>query len=147
MIDLIKIKSEFIESRDKIFNDPALQKNSFKFCVQFSLLVEESILKIFTDKKIECALVSSGSFSRRELSPYSDIDIMFILESIDGKEQCINECVRSLWDCGIEVSHTVRELSDIERFLDEDLHAFTQFFEVSSLFFCSIFKFVTVGLG
>jgi [protein-PII] uridylyltransferase len=37
--------------------------------------------------------------------------------------------ITSLWDGGIEASHTVRELSDIQKYLSTDLHAFTQFFE------------------
>ena len=34
-----------------------------------------------------------------------------------------------MWDGGIEASHTVRELSDIQKYLSTDLHTFTQFFE------------------
>ncbi len=125
----LKLKEKFFNDRDKIFNDPDLIKDPFKFCVKWSLLVEEYVFLVLKDLKLEYALASVGSFSRRELSPYSDIDIMFILKKVEGAEDSIKECVTKLWDAGIEVSHTVREFSDIERFLEEDLHAFTQFFE------------------
>lgn len=129
MVEKLEIKKQFNEDRQRLFDDEKLLKDSFKFSVRFSLLVEEYIQRILYTKKLEGAVASAGSFSRRELSPYSDIDIMFIFHSVDGNENSINEAVTDLWDCGIEVSHTIREFSDIKKFLKEDLHTFTQFFE------------------
>ena len=128
-MDPLKLKERFFEDRNSIFNDEELLKDPFKFCVKWSLLVEEYIQKILKEIKLNCAVASVGSFSRRELSPYSDIDLMFIFEKVEGHEQTIKDCVTLLWDSGIEVSSTVREFSDIQKFLDEDLHAFTQYFE------------------
>lgn len=125
----LKIKENFLQDRDKIFRDSELIKEPFKFSVSWSLLVEEYILRVLSGMKLECAVASVGSFSRRELSPFSDIDLMFIFEKVNGNEKLIQNCVTNLWDAGIEVSHTVREFSDIKKFLTEDLEAFTQFFD------------------
>ncbi len=125
----LKLKEKFYEDRDRVFYDEELLKDPFKFCITFSLLVEEYIVKSLKEIKLSCAIASVGSFSRRELSPYSDIDIMFIFDKVDGNEKLIKDAVTRLWDSGIEASHTVREYSDIKKFLKEDLHAFTQFFE------------------
>lgn len=133
MINPAEIKQEFIKSRDKLFRNPQLQKDAFRFCVAYSLLVEEHIFMIAGQEKPDFALASAGSFSRRELSPYSDIDIMFIAEKIEDNENQIRDFVRLLWDCGIEVSHTTRDFYDIEKFLNKDLHTFTQFFETRFL--------------
>ncbi|KUG25099.1 uridylyltransferase [hydrocarbon metagenome] len=129
MTKKLEIKKQFNEEKQKLFKDKSLLKDAFKFCVRYSLLVEEYIRRILHDYKIEFAIASAGSFSRRELSPHSDIDLMFICRKVDGNESLINKCVTDLWDCGIEVSHTVRDFNDIMKFLSEDLHAFTQFFE------------------
>lgn len=129
MMDPVKIKEKYFIDRDRVFNDPDLWKDPFQFCIKYSVLVEEYIVKILKGIKLNCAVASVGSFSRRELSPYSDIDIMFIFDSVEGNDDVIKECVTRLWDAGIEVSHTVREYSDIEKFLHSDLHAFTQFIE------------------
>jgi [protein-PII] uridylyltransferase len=125
----LKIKESFIQDREKLFHDSDLVKEPFKFSVRWSLLVEEYILRVLSGVKMECAVASVGSFSRRELSPFSDIDLMFVFEKVKGNEQLIQTCVTNLWDAGIEVSHTVREFSDIKKFLVEDLEAFTQFFD------------------
>jgi len=125
----LKIKESFIQDRDGLFHDSDLIKEPFKFSVRWSLLVEEYILRVLSGVKMECAVASVGSFSRRELSPFSDIDLMFVFENVKGNEKLIQSCVTNLWDAGIEVSHTVREFSDIKKFLEEDLEAFTQFFD------------------
>ncbi|MGE5401732.1 MAG: [protein-PII] uridylyltransferase [Bacteroidota bacterium] len=134
MIDPQEIKKEFIKNRDKLFRNSQLHKDAFKFCVAYSLLVEEHIFMIAGQEKCNFALVSAGSFSRRELSPYSDIDLMFISDKVEDNEKAIENLVRLLWDCGIEVSHTIRDFFDIEKYLNKDLHTFTQFFETRFLF-------------
>ena len=84
-------------------------------------------------KKYNFALASAGSFSRREFSPYSDVDIIFIAESVDDNAKEITELVTRFWDNGLEVSHTVRDFSDIQKYILSDLHTFTQFFETRYL--------------
>jgi [protein-PII] uridylyltransferase len=129
----LKIKEVFIQDRNNIFNDSELLKDAYKFSVSWSLLVENYIRLVLKDAKLDCAVASVGSFSRRELSPYSDIDLMFVFEKVKGNEKLIQKCVTNLWDAGIEVSHTVREFSDIKKFLVEDIEAFTQFFDTRFL--------------
>ncbi len=133
MKESIKIKDEFNKAKETLFAEKLVIQNSFKFCLQFSLLVEEYIVKISRDNKFSCAIVSAGSFSRRELAPFSDIDVMFIFDKVDGHEEEIQLLVTKFWDCGLDISHTVREFSDIKKFLDTDLHAVTQFFETRFL--------------
>ncbi len=129
MKDALKLKEQFLGDRNKLFSNSELLKKPLKFCKEWSILVEEYILRALNEIKPDCAIASVGSFARRELSPYSDIDIMFIFEKVDNDNNLVKICVTTLWDTGIEVSHTVREFSDIKKFLKEDLHAFTQFFE------------------
>ncbi len=125
----LELKKFFYEDRSKIFSNTELIKNAYQFCVQWSILVEEYILKVLSGIKLTCAVASVGSFSRRELAPYSDIDLMFIFEKVEGNDNLIKECITKLWDAGIEVSHTVREFDDIEKFIENDLETFTQFFD------------------
>ncbi len=129
-----EIKQQFNIEKEKLFNNSELIKNAFKLCIEYSLLVEEYIFKVLPNKKVNFVLAAAGSFSRRELSPYSDIDLMFIVEKNSQNNKSIEESVTSLWDIGIEISHTVREFSDIDLFLEDDLTSFTQFFETRFLF-------------
>ncbi|HSD63930.1 MAG TPA: HD domain-containing protein, partial [Ignavibacteriaceae bacterium] len=124
-----KLKQDFREKKEKLFLQHGGRQASLKFSLGYSLLVEEFIRSLAADGRYNFALASAGSFSRRELSPFSDIDLMFITDSVADNEKDIIDIVTKLWDNGIEVSHTVREFSDIHKFIKSDLHTFTQFFE------------------
>src|ERR1035437_4743377 len=127
-------KKDFLKKRNQLFLDNEKNVESLDFSMAYSLLVEDQIRLLTKNKKPGFAIASAGSFSRRELAPYSDIDIIFITESLTGNEKEISELVTSLWDNGIEVSHTVRDFDDISKYLKEDLHTFTQFFEPRLIF-------------
>src|SRR5271170_5734728 len=64
------------------------------------------------------ALVAVGGYGRRELFPFSDVDLMFLL---DGKlaEKDVKDAIRrvnqEMWDCGIRVSPVTRKLAECER--------------------------------
>lgn len=129
----IEVRKYFDEQKNMLTSDSELLKDSFKFCVNYSALVEECIYRISPRKPENIVVVAAGSFARRELSPYSDIDIMFIVPELKGNEEKINNMVTRFWDSGIDVSHTVRDFTDIERFLTENLHSFTQLLETRYL--------------
>src|ERR1035437_1897663 len=126
------IKKDFIRKREHLFQENSRNIDSLNFSMEYSLLVEDYIRQLIRNKKINFAIASAGSFSRRELAPFSDIDLIFITESLDGNEKEISEVLTSLWDNGIEVSHTIRDFWDISKFIN-DLHTFTQFFETRLL--------------
>ncbi|WP_455243811.1 [protein-PII] uridylyltransferase [Petrachloros mirabilis] len=61
-----------------------------------------------------CCIVALGGYGRRELAPYSDIDLMFLFQA--GWEESAKDLVRAvlhpLWDCGFQVGHSVRTIAD-----------------------------------
>lgn len=61
------------------------------------------------------AMLAVGGFGRRELFPYSDIDIMILLESETQSpaiKEALSEFVRLLWDAGLRLSHSVRTIAE-----------------------------------
>ncbi|MCU0342573.1 MAG: HD domain-containing protein [Ignavibacterium sp.] len=129
MLRLLEIKKEFLKEREILFSSFNAKSDAFTFSKNYSVLIEDTIRIIIADRKFSFALASAGSFSRRELSPYSDVDLMIISDSIEKDDEEIKSLITDLWDGGIEASHTVREAADIQKYLTEDLHTFTQFFE------------------
>ena len=59
------------------------------------------------------ALVAVGGYGRRELHPFSDIDLLIISE--DGDEPLTNNTIGAfitmLWDLGLEIGHSVRSIT------------------------------------
>ena len=127
------LRDDFHQRKNQFFEEQLRYVDSLNFNVGYSLLVEEFIRRIAGSKSYKFVLTSSGSFSRRELSPFSDIDLIFIAASVEENESDIANLVKILWDSGIEVSHTIRDFSDIDKYLQTDLHTFTQFFETRYL--------------
>jgi len=128
-----EIKNIFNQRREELFAAYSKQADALKFSKEYSLIIEEYIRAVAGNEKYDFAVASAGSFSRREFSPFSDIDIIFIAENVEENAKEITELVTRFWDNGLEVSHTVRDLSDIQKYILSDLHTFTQFFETRYL--------------
>ncbi len=61
------------------------------------------------------AMLAVGGFGRRELFPYSDIDITILLENETQSatiKEPLSEFVRLLWDAGLRLSHSVRTINE-----------------------------------
>ena len=59
------------------------------------------------------ALVAIGGFGRGELSPHSDVDLMFLHEAAVVPKQIgtiIESILRMLWDVGFKVGHSTRSI-------------------------------------
>ncbi len=57
------------------------------------------------------ALLAVGGYGRRQLFPYSDVDLMLLFENdsaAEGSKKVISPFLQSLWDAGLRVSHSVR---------------------------------------
>ena len=69
------------------------------------------------------SILATGGYGRAQLFPYSDADLLFLLDS-KTQETEIKEAIRRLnqqmWDLGIRVSPATRRLSECERFDPEN---------------------------
>jgi len=59
-------------------------------------------------------LVAVGGYGREELTPWSDVDLMFLCEETSSQEvlEVIYRILHSLWDLHLEVGHSVRTVKD-----------------------------------
>src|SRR5882724_10752471 len=82
----------------------------------------------------ESALLATGGFARRELHPYSDIDIIILfanpLQAED--EEFLKHLLHPLWDLGLNVSHHVLQLKDY-RFDQRNLELATALLDIRLL--------------
>ena len=68
-------------------------------------------------------IVALGGFGRRELSPRSDVDLLFLTSSRRTKStgDLTGYLVRMMWDSGLELGHSVRSLTQLKKAIKSDL--------------------------
>ncbi len=65
--------------------------------------------KVFIIDDSNCCLVAVGGYGRSELHPFSDIDIMIIVENIKNiSKESIGKFITFLWDLHLDIGHSVR---------------------------------------
>jgi len=83
-------------------------------------LADEILLDLYTASNDQepdptgVALVALGGYGRRELAPYSDIDLMFLYApQHEQKARALSTAIlHTLWDLGFQVGHSLRTIFD-----------------------------------
>lgn len=78
------------------------------------------------------AVLAFGGYGRREMNPFSDVDIMFLHAGAqpDAKETAATQqIIRMLWDIGFKVGHSVRSIPLAIAQANEDLRTKTALLE------------------
>jgi [protein-PII] uridylyltransferase len=87
---------------------------------------------VFADKTPPVALLAIGGYGRGELSPYSDVDILFLHDgtriSADAAE-VIEQVLYMLWDVGFKVGHATRSIDEAIRLANSDVLTKTSLLE------------------
>ncbi|HEV8130130.1 MAG TPA: [protein-PII] uridylyltransferase [Acidobacteriota bacterium] len=73
----------------------------------------------------QCAIAALGGYGRRELAPFSDVDILFLHA---GKQPpafkgLAEQILYLLWDIGLTVGHSFRSIRECLTMAKEDLHS------------------------
>jgi len=60
------------------------------------------------------ALIGVGGYGRGELFPYSDVDLLILLEQAPdaATTEKLEELVQLLWDLGLEIGHSIRTVDE-----------------------------------
>jgi len=80
---------------------------------QMSIDAFQASLATLADPNI--AMLAVGGFGRRELFPFSDVDVVILIERESqavGIKSALSEFVRLLWDAGLRLSHSVRTIAE-----------------------------------
>ncbi|MCF6457477.1 [protein-PII] uridylyltransferase [Pseudoalteromonas sp. MMG024] len=136
------MRTIYKDQLDKLTNS----QNERFFSSSISSLLREradELDKMLIDMWRECGLVNSpcslnavGGYGRATLHPYSDIDIAIITpdDASEFPEDKVRQFVTGLWDLGLDIGHSVRNLAEAKRFATEDITIATNLLDIRCLY-------------
>ena len=82
-------------------------------------------------RKTRISLLAVGGYGRAELHPYSDIDLLILLERshYDRHRHNIQSFLMLLWDIGLKVGHSVRSVKECQTQANNDVTVVTALME------------------
>jgi [protein-PII] uridylyltransferase len=79
------------------------------------LVIETAAGSLFPSAPSGVAVLAVGGYGRRQLFPYSDVDLLLLFESerlAVASKEALSAFLQRLWDSGLRVSHSVRTPSE-----------------------------------
>lgn len=66
------------------------------------------------DLPASAALVAVGGYGRGEMFPYSDVDVLILLQEApdDAVQAKLEELIQLFWDIGLEIGHSIRTIDE-----------------------------------
>jgi len=123
---------------EKLYATPAwteLQQKFFESCdpapvlAGLTALIDQRVLEAYQESLAPAfpdslAILAVGGYGRCELFPYSDVDILILLEresQAAGLKDPLAEFVRLLWDRGLRLSHSVRTIEECAELHEQNI--------------------------
>lgn len=105
---------------------------------QRAFFVDEVLQQLWQQhipKNTPVSLVAVGGYGRGELHPYSDIDLLVILDESVSSEppQALSDFLTQLWDIGLEIGHSVRTIQECRQQAEQDITIATNLLETRFL--------------
>jgi [protein-PII] uridylyltransferase len=108
-----------------------------KFQRNYTDLIDETIILLSescnkqTKLRTLPAIVALGGYGRKELAPYSDIDLVFVHDGPFDRQtkKFIEALTGCLWDIGLKSSASSRTLADCEKAMTKDVSFLTSLLE------------------
>jgi [protein-PII] uridylyltransferase len=98
-----------------------------EWCEAYTAKVDEWLTMLWTDvagDRRDVALVATGGHGRRELCPYSDLDLL-LLHVKGNVEELAKSLWYPMWDIGVKLGHSVRTVDDALSLARDDLDVAT----------------------
>ena len=125
--ELFKILKKQMDHNKKLIKNKFLATSDGSLNVGLNVILIDSLLKVIFknsyfhslgNKHYQFTLIAVGGYGRGELSPHSDLDILFLLPNKLRKndtkkiENVVELILYILWDLGYTVGHSTRTIDD-----------------------------------
>ncbi len=123
IILIMNINVDIFYLRDKLLNK---ELPPLKFSTEFSNLFDKFFIEQFKTNftyNKDFSILATGSYGREQLSPYSDLDVIFLLNEHDEEfeKKIIDSFIYPLWNLKMEIGYSFRTVEEFSEYLKVDL--------------------------
>lgn len=127
-------KASILEARSRLAEAHHGGLAAHQLLARHSDFVDSLLMRVwahFNGSQQGAELVAAGGYGRQELHPFSDIDLLILLEKSDPvfQGEVVEPFIRFLWDIGLEVGHSTRTLKECISQAREDVTVVTNLME------------------
>lgn len=134
------LKQTIKDVTDRLVNEFWKNQNVVELVKLRSNFVDEILIRVWNKHVGEDnnhSLVAVGGYGRQELHLASDVDILILVEDFERLNQGkIEALITELWDLGLEIGHSVRDLNQCIEEGTKDITVATNFMEARLIVGC-----------
>ena len=129
--DYANSRTHLLDILHQAFSDNAPIENLLHKLTHGTDLLLVKAWQLFQLDQEDLALFATGGYGRAELHPASDIDLLILSNKTPNKTQAekLSTFITFLWDCGLDIGHSVRSYKDCKNEAKNDLTIITNLME------------------
>ena len=131
--EILNLKKEIALTESNLIKVFLKKRDGQSYLNNHSLLIDKALKKLWKqlDFKNTATLVACGGYGRQELFPYSDIDLLILTpKSLNSSlNQKIEQFITLVWDLGLRVGHSVRNINETKKEIKKDITVQTNLLE------------------
>ncbi len=113
-------------------------KNAINYVTQRAWFIDQILLEAWQQfcgdmNSDTIAMIAVGGYGRGELHPYSDVDLLILLEEPLEDTSKIEKLVIFLWDIRLDIGHSVRTIAECKQEATDDITVATNLIEARLL--------------
>ncbi|MCW8914257.1 MAG: [protein-PII] uridylyltransferase [Magnetovibrio sp.] len=116
---------------EELSGPAALRAGAYLLDQLIRTLHEFSITHVYDMADEDISLIATGGYGRAEISPHSDLDLMFLLpkKAHPRTNDVIEWMLYMLWDMGLKVGHATRNIDETVKLAKTDITISTSLLE------------------
>ena len=131
--EILHLKKEIALNESNLIKVFLKKRDSESYLINHSLLIDKVLKKLWEQLKFKntASLIACGGYGRQELFPYSDIDLLILTpKSLNNAlNQKIEQFITLVWDLGLRIGHSVRNINETKREIKKDITVQTNLLE------------------
>ena len=131
--ELSQLKSVYKENFDEYCQKFLKNNNSQSYLKKQTFLVDQLLIRLWKNLGLskDIILVAVGGYGRKELFPFSDVDILIVFEKeIKASDQdALSQFITNCWDLGFKIGHSVRNIKQVKQEFNADISTATNLIE------------------